>query len=312
MECKLSRSNSSWSCVVKLRFHTDAKGAPIPVRNLPFGKPITHKSLVEDRIRCAQFAILNPTKNFNNYLQGGLPKENELSFSKNYVSSEISGKDLADLSFVDLPGLIASVGARGNDRDIDLVKSLVTSYIEKPSCVILLTVACESGCLLVLAELFQKLIFSSKLTSRIRVLTTSPEALIHKESELSASSTIINVVSQCLFVFAGVLTKPDRIPVGEEHRWLKIIRNEAEHLVNNWYCVRQPSSELILKGITWKQAHNQENEYFSTTQPWCSLESQYQIYLRTSSLTERLSIILSELVAKRWAGFLHSIVMNSR
>ena len=39
---------------------------------------------------------------------------------------EISGKDLADLSFVNLPGLIASVGGGGNKRDIDLVKSLVT------------------------------------------------------------------------------------------------------------------------------------------------------------------------------------------
>lgn len=42
-------------------------------------------------------------------------------------------------------GLIASVGTGGNESDIDLVKSLVTSYVEKPSCIILLTVACESG-----------------------------------------------------------------------------------------------------------------------------------------------------------------------
>jgi hypothetical protein len=50
----------------------------------------------------------------------------------------------ADLSFVDLPGLIASVGKGGNANDIELVKNLVTSYIHKPSCLILSTVACES------------------------------------------------------------------------------------------------------------------------------------------------------------------------
>ena len=311
MECKLSRLNLPWSCVVKLHFHTDAKDAPILIHNLPFGEPIIFESLVEDCIWRAQFAILNLMKHYKDYLKGDLPEENELSFLKNYVSLEIGRKDLIDLSFVDLPGLITSVGAKGNDRDIDLVKSLVTSYIKKPSCVILLTVACESGYLLVLVELFQELISSSKLTLRIRVLTTLPEALTHKESKLLASSTIIHLVSQRLSMpFAGVLTKPDCIPVGKEHRWLKIICNKAEHLVNNWYCVRQPSSESILKGITWKQACNQENKYFSTMQPWHSLESQYQIYLRTSSLTERLSIILSELVAKRWAGFLHTIVVN--
>ena len=43
-----------------------------------------------------------------------------------------------------LAGLIASVGKGGNENDIKMVQNLVTSYISKPSCVILSTVACES------------------------------------------------------------------------------------------------------------------------------------------------------------------------
>ena len=44
-----------------------------------------------------------------------------------------------------LSGLIASVSSsRGSSNDIALVESLVTAYIKKPSCIILLTVACES------------------------------------------------------------------------------------------------------------------------------------------------------------------------
>jgi len=42
--------------------------------------------------------------------------------------------------------LIASVSSsRGSGNDISLVESLVTSYIKKSSCIILLTVACESA-----------------------------------------------------------------------------------------------------------------------------------------------------------------------
>ena len=42
-------------------------------------------------------------------------------------------------------GLIASVSSsRGTGNDIALVENLVTTYIKKPSCIILLTVACES------------------------------------------------------------------------------------------------------------------------------------------------------------------------
>jgi hypothetical protein len=97
----------------------------------------------------------------------------------------------------------------------------------------------------------------------------------------------------------GVLTKPDRIPSGEEDRWLRFIRGEYETLQNGWFCVKQPNSKMLSQGITWTEARTQENDYFSMTAPWSSLESTYQNYLRTSNLTERLSIILSELISKR-------------
>lgn len=155
--------------MVKLHFSTDASGIPIPVKIILFGDPITSKSSVEDRIRRAQRAILNPSRDYTKYLyQDDQPEENQVSFSKNYVSLEISGPKLIDLSFVDLPGLIASVGRGGDERDIDLVKSLVTSYIEKPSCVILLTVACESNYLYYIESQMTDVIVIRQPTSRTK------------------------------------------------------------------------------------------------------------------------------------------------
>lgn len=101
------------------------------------------------------------------------------------------------------------------------------------------------------------------------------------------------------FYGAGVLTKPDRIPAGEEHRWLRFIRNEQEPLVNHWYCVKQPGSQTLHNGISWAQARSQENDFFALEQPWSTVESQYQRFMGTKNLTERLSTILSELIAKR-------------
>ena len=99
---------------------------------------------MEERIRRAQRAILNPGTSLSVFLSGADVEENEMTFSRNYISLELSGRELEDLSFVDLPGLIASVGQHGNAGDIELVRKLVISYIERESCVILLTVACES------------------------------------------------------------------------------------------------------------------------------------------------------------------------
>jgi hypothetical protein len=98
---------------------------------------------------------------------------------------------------------------------------------------------------------------------------------------------------------SGVLTKPDRIPTGEEFEWLKFIKNEKEPLENNWYCVKQPSSNDLKQRWTWKQAREKESDFFAATAPWCELEGLYQKYLRTSNLVERLSSVLSDLIAKR-------------
>ncbi|KAJ7900734.1 P-loop containing nucleoside triphosphate hydrolase protein [Mycena olivaceomarginata] len=263
-ECRLSRADTPWQCVVELRFITDKNGQPLgPPRNERFGDVILDKSEVEDRIRRAQRAILNPSKTFKTFLEGDDDDSRELSFSTNYISLQISGPGVADLSFVDLPGLIASVSRGGNERDIQMVENLVTSYISKPSCVILLTVACETD-------------FENQGAHHLT-----------KKYDPNGKRTI------------GVLTKPDRIPRGEEDNWLPLIRNEQEPLENNWYCVKQPSSEDLKQGITWEEARSRENNFFSMIAPWSELDPMYQKYLRTSNLIDRLSSILSDLISKR-------------
>jgi hypothetical protein len=65
---------------------------------------------VEDRIRRAQRAILNPSKPFEQFLTDTEDiQDSALSFSSNFVSLQISGPDVADLSFCDLPGAFLSL-----------------------------------------------------------------------------------------------------------------------------------------------------------------------------------------------------------
>ncbi len=71
-----------------------------------FGEAIYDKSQVEERLRRAQRAILNPKEPMKDFLDGqdkDLAK-NQLTFSSDCVSLQISGPDVADLSFCDLPG----------------------------------------------------------------------------------------------------------------------------------------------------------------------------------------------------------------
>ena len=97
----------------------------------------------------------------------------------------------------------------------------------------------------------------------------------------------------------GVLTKPDRIPPGEEERWLNIIRNDEKPLENGWFCVKQPDSRALAEGITWEEARAKERDYFAFTAPWSSLDYSQQQQLGTANLTERLSSLLSGLITRR-------------
>ena len=113
MECRLSASNNPWTCQVSLRFEYDENKKPLKdVREVPFGPSLSfaQKSSVELVLRRAQMAILNPRVNYKEFLNfsakelKGYSNPNTLKFSKNVVCLDISGPDLTELSFVDLPG----------------------------------------------------------------------------------------------------------------------------------------------------------------------------------------------------------------
>ncbi|KAG6810925.1 hypothetical protein H0H92_009760 [Tricholoma furcatifolium] len=270
-ECRLSQSTAAWKCIVELRIMENGK-----LSSTKFGDPIMSKEDVEDRIRRAQWAILNPTlrkaHGERHFLTGNDHGDIlEESFSNSYVSLQISGPDVPDLSFVDLPGLIAGVGMTGNSGDIELVKNLVATYIKRPSTIILLTVACETD-------------FQNQGAQEMAKLY-----------DPKGKRTVAKLMLWAL----GVLTKPDRIPTSEEPNWVSIIKNEKEPLENGWYCVKQPSSQQISSGMTWAKARKSEDEFFASTAVWSELDPIYQKYLRTSNLVDRLSSILSDLISKR-------------
>lgn len=78
-------------------------------RILQFGGVIYDESQVEERIRHAQRAILNPSKSMELFLNesetGNEKGHSESTFSSNCITLQISGPDIADLSFCDLPGI---------------------------------------------------------------------------------------------------------------------------------------------------------------------------------------------------------------
>jgi hypothetical protein len=92
---------------VALQYVVDKEGQLLGQPRMEiFGQVISDKGMVEERIRRAQRAILNPSTSPSQFLEGDdedvlVP---ELTFSHNRVMLKIKGPDVADLSFCDLPG----------------------------------------------------------------------------------------------------------------------------------------------------------------------------------------------------------------
>jgi hypothetical protein len=187
---------------------------------------------------------------------------------------------------------------------MNLIKDLAISYIKKPSCIILLTVACES------MSFFRYEISPSDLglqpTLSTRVHTGWPRNMILVAVGPSVcwqGHLTCGTFSNGLFT--GVLTKPDRIPKSEEENWLPLIRGERGDTL--WFCVKCPSTDQINTGITWEEAREKEAKFFSRGVPWSSLDKAFKERLGTGHLTRCLSDKLCDLIEER---FVYLVILN--
>ncbi|KAI0706855.1 P-loop containing nucleoside triphosphate hydrolase protein [Cerioporus squamosus] len=128
MECRLAHSSEGWSCQIKIRWEYDDN------------KRLDEDD-VEPMLRRAQAAVLNPDDEPSKFLSlseeevksgKGLKGPKSLLFSRNVVCVELKGPELADLSFVDLPGIVQNAEA----DVVQLVEDLVRSYIEGNSLIL--------------------------------------------------------------------------------------------------------------------------------------------------------------------------------
>ncbi len=99
-------------------------------------------------------------------------------------------------------------------------------------------------------------------------------------------------------IIKGVLTKVDRIPPGDEERWLQIIRGKELVLRNGWYCVKQRGTEELKAGVSGDEARVQEQEFFSTKKPWSEVGRALDGRVGSDALAAKLGKILSELVSR--------------
>lgn len=270
-------TNSSWSCSVTLlkRFdyykpgqlqYEDSRSMPFYPwiqRDAPLTIPfatVRNKADLERVIRAAQVATLNPSVDPRLYasLTDVAPGATAVEFSPNLICLEITGPGLPNLTFYDLPGVIAQT--QTTDRHpVKLVKNLVRQYVHEKNTLILLATPMDS------------------------------------EIENATASSIVSkagALGRCI----GVLTKPDRLPGHDRiHHWNSILRGEAFGLGHGYFVTKQPSQDDLDNGMTHQDARRAENSFFSSPS-WTVKFPGHEDRLGTEKLQCFLSDLLAKLI----------------
>ncbi|KIW04352.1 hypothetical protein, variant 1 [Verruconis gallopava] len=228
---------SQWRCDVSLVQKYSPTGDP----NSPLfpwtemGQTVHHFKTVYDKqdlenvIRRAQVATLNPQEDYRRYLNcRNVSKEAlKFPFSPNIISLEIFAPGLPDLSFYDLPGII-SQSPDGGQETVQLISKLGEIYMSQENTIILLAVPME-----------------------IDIDNSMASALVDK---VGANHRTI-----------GVLTKPDRLQSDDRvDVWKSVLQGQNFRKGHGYFVVKQPSQADLNDGISHGEARVSEQNFFNS------------------------------------------------
>lgn len=230
---------------------------------------VSDKDGLEDLLKRAQIAILNPSIDCQSFLEGPLPsiEQCEAEFSPNYISLAIQGPGLPTLSFYDLPGVIHTMPDERKDYLVGAVRDMTSEYVADESSLVLLACSMEGD------------IQNSTASGIVRSLKAT---------------------HRCL----GVLTKPDRFPQGDPiDIWRKCLSGTAYPLGYGYFITRQPAQYQLDNGMTHAQARYQEARFFDQGPLWAQELYAFRDCFGTKNLQNKLSIELAGQIVKKYVAF---------
>ncbi|KAJ5168688.1 uncharacterized protein N7482_004282 [Penicillium canariense] len=287
MEINLSESEpgDSWNCVVYLSrrywFDPSKQLRNLPKKAEPLGpwRPsggqdeevfitLTDKSKVQDAIKWAQIAVLNPLRDAQDYVPGrnqGADETTSAKFSPNVVRLDISAPGFPALSFYDLPGVISQTEHDDEKYLVGLVENLVKQYVSQENCIVILTLTMTDDA------------------------TNSSAARLIRDIKSAKERTL------------GVLTKPDRISQMESFdQWKEILEGQKFQLGHGYFVVRNNQDPTVEHA----QAREEEEAFFSD--PFW-IVSKYQNRFGVRRLQTALSTILMNQIQKSLPSIIDKI-----
>lgn len=276
---KTSSNKDGWKCDVAIKkqdYGDDDQGqaSDHSESQITHFATLTSEKELEDTLRRAQLAILNPQDDPRSYVGIDLSEEHptKMLFSRNIICLDIQAPDLPELMFYDLPGCInvydmsktAGVDGMSSQEQenhlIEMIKSTVSSYIKDEHCLLLL--ACSAD----------------------------------QDVEMSLTMKYIRnhgAEDRCI----GVFTKADLVTPTKLQSVQEILKGHKYQLGRGWFVTKQRSQQEIDAGVDRVTAEERESDLFAAS-PWAddySLRDRYGLPKLQDAIADSLaSHIVSE------------------
>ena len=151
------------------------------------------------------------------------------------VVVKIGGPGYHDLTLIDLPGIVRSVGDQENQSLVDEVAALTNSYLDNDRCVVLAVV---------------------------------PANVDFHNSQIMADAKKVDPTTSRTI---PVITKPDLIDEGGEKDVLALLMGEKISFEMGFHISKGRGQKALDDNESIKRAISKEEHYFKTTKPWCDV-----------------------------------------
>lgn len=182
--------------------------------------------------------------------------KDDLTFSEDILKIEISGPDQPALTVIDVPGIFRTpTPGVTTDQDIDMVTSMVKSYMKDPRTIILAVIPCNVD------------------------IATQEILKLAKEADPSGSRTM------------GVLTKPDlALERAVIQNIVDLIQGKRQDLQLGYYVVKNRGADDVNSTL---QKRNTEEIAFFRKEPWSAITSTSRVGIE--ALKTRLRDLLNSI-----------------
>jgi len=192
------------------------------------------------------------------------------AFSDDVLRVEISGPEQPHLTLVDLPGLIHAENTKQSAKDVELVSSLVQSYMAKARSIILAVVSAKND-------------YANQIITKLA-----------RDVDPEGNRTL------------GIITKPDTLHVGSDsERAFQILGMNKDVVFRlGWHVLR--NRDFDTRDCSVAERDEREKVFFSQG-IWTSLPVRT---LGISALKPRLSTVLKDQIVSELPSLMHDVELG--